>query len=206
MEHEIVDKGIKDSVWEDSSITPIALLQHAQCCMVCSLPGDLKLEVERMLVDGKPVREVQGYMTQYDVFLTPSDILNHKKFFKWVCDPELLNREIAKVSEEERSKVEAVDPSRIYNLKQVQHAKDRELLYIWNQTLPTLRKLMDASLGNNMLPVKDYASAYDIILRSAQLLEGKPTERVLVEGSMDASQAALNKICGMVGVIVDEER
>lgn len=192
--------------------TPATIQAHAARCKVCRLPTDIKSIVNKMIGDGENNTAIVATLNSlgYPNF-TADNILSHKGFFKYVCDESVVADIIAKVHGDEalRQKyLSEYEEELVLMFEEVQQLKNKELLYLWSEVIPAVRGLIGKVEANPILPVKDYASAYDILLKDALLLEGKPTGRLYVESKLDpdakGNLKGVDKLCEILGVKFDD--
>lgn len=195
--------------------TPSAVERHVAYCKVCKLPKEILSEVNLMIADGESNHAICQFLASigYDNF-TADNLLTHRSMFKYVCDEEAIALIVSKIASDEGLRqryLSEYETSIAEMYEEVQKSKNKELIKLWGDTIPAIREQIAKVEENPLLPVKDYASAYDILLKDALLLEGKPTGRLYVEGHDDTSNGGnylkgINKLCEIVGVQFDETK
>ena len=197
-----------DSSLQRVVATPAAIFGHTRYCKICKLPPEIRSSVNRMIADDEPAGVICSTLDSmgYPGF-TSDNLLTHKAFFKYVADEATIAEVLAKVNGDEGLKqrfLSEYEEQIVQVYEEVQRNKNKELAYIWGEVIPTIRQQIMKVKDNALLPVKDYASAYDIMLKDALLLEGKPTGRLYVEqhdnGTGGNYLKGIDKLCQIVGV------
>jgi hypothetical protein len=194
--------------------TPKQIQRHACLCKICNLPPEIRFDVNQMISENKTDGEIVKFCRELGHYISVDSVYSHRKYFKYVCDEEIVKRMIEDAKAQNPLYEEYMNERQqelMTMYEEVQEAKNALLKDLWVDTLPSVKDLVKKGQDNPMLPVKDYAQAFDILVKDALLLEGKPTGRLFVEqqgnmtsnGKMEIS--GLNKLCMMVGVDIDDE-
>lgn len=172
--------------------TPKYLQNHVQCCRICSdYDPELKRIVDRMISEEEGYETIQETCDQWGELLPRSTLEAHKAYYHYLCDEQIFNdllTELDKCGDMKRKYLTFNEQKLIKQYGQVQELKQMELLDLWKHTIPNLRKCMfvkvyedgEIVLKTNPM-IEDIVRAYDILLKDALLLEGKPTGRLAVE-------------------------
>ena len=183
--------------------------RHVAACKICNLQPEVRYDINKMLMEGAVDSKVIKYASEQGIYLTPSNVSGHKKYIQYVAEDGILQDTLEKIKANNEMYQKYLteqeeQASKMY--VEVQQAKNDQLLHIWTETIPTLRNLMSKMEDNPLLPVKDYASSFETMLRCALLIEGKPTGRFAVESTSNittdgkVSISDIDKLSAIFGV------
>ena len=151
---------------------------HVKRCKICNLDDDLRQEINRMLMHEESEGEVVAFATEMGIYMSHESVYGHKKFLDYINDDVIISEEIEKLKATDtplgnqlKSYAERIACKQV----EIQEAKADLLSDIWLDTLGRLNRTIKKVEDNPLLPVKDFASAFESVLKSAMLLEGKPT-------------------------------
>ena len=194
--------------------TPDQITRHTRACKICNLQPEMRYDINKMLLEGAYDSKIISYAADLGIYITPSNVSNHKKYLNYIAEDDLIHNTIDKVVNDNElhkqyltEKQEEI--TRMY--AEVQDAKQDQLLKLWTVTIPDLRRLLSKVNDNAMLPVKDYASAFETMLKCALLLEGKPTGKIAIDSTSNITSngqvaiSDIDKLSAIFGVNLNED-
>lgn len=205
--------GHEGSYLKDFIPTADQVHRHVANCKICNLQPELRYDINKMVLEGEYDSKIIKYAAEMGIFVTPSNVSTHKKYIQYVADDTLIQDVIDKVKDhnEMYQKYLTIQEEEITKMyMEVQDAKNDQLLRLWTETIPGLRSLVNKTEANSMLPVKDYATAFETMLRCALMIEGKPTGRLAVENTTNITSASaislsdIDKLSAIFGVDLND--
>lgn len=151
---------------------------HVRLCKICNLDDDLRQEINRMLMNGDSDGDVVQFCTEMGIYMNYNNVNSHHRFLAYVNDDKVISEEVERIKATDTplgNELKSHSERLACKHLEMQEAKADLLSDIWLDTLGRLNRTIKKVEDNPLLPVKDYASAFESVLKSAMLLEGKPT-------------------------------
>ena len=183
----------------------VRLKMHTSRCKVCALDYDLRSEIDRMLLDGATMPAVVDFCKMLGIYMSLGNIEVHRKFLNYIATDDAISSVVEQwkmdgsiLGEAMKTKEEKIACRSI----SIQEAKAELLEGLWTDTLTSLKEAVDKIKGNPLLPAKDLSSAFETMLKSAMLLEGKPTSILKAEMEGNPGLSDLEKLDLLLGGMV----
>lgn len=193
---------------------PRYIKNHMTQCPICAeYDPELRREIDRLIAEEAKYEEIRELCECWGEVLQRKTLSSHKAYHKYLCDEEIIDdllTELDKCGDMKRKYLTHCEQDLIKMYGQVQILKNQELLDLW-RSIPEMRKAMFQKVYENgeitLQPspqLVDVVTAYDILLKDALLLEGKPTGRLAVEQTTKDRDGkvlkGVDKLFDMLGV------
>ena len=172
---------------------------HYKNCAVCNLPANTRDELEILWFQGKHSGQLEFWLKQRGFEISHRAIDKHfailmdalpteeiarlRKLVQTVeqkdlSTPTLENTPVKACSIEAHTKQLTEDDYERFaeRIKEVKTAQNQLVYELWTAYAPQLAKLMLKRAEKPNTPLRDLVSAFDAVVRVAQLLSGRPTE------------------------------
>ena len=161
---------------------------HYKNCAVCNLPANTRDQLETLWFQGKHSGQLEFWLKQRGFEISHRAIDKH---FAILIDA-LPTEEIARLRKLVQTVEQKAPPKDApaeaqalteddyerfaERIKEVRTAQEQLVYELWTAYAPQLAKLMLRRAEKPNTPLRDLVSAFDAVVRVAQLLSGQPTE------------------------------
>ena len=165
---------------------------HYKNCAVCNLPANTRDELETLWFQGKHSGQLEFWLKQRGFEISHRAIDKHFAILMDALPTEEVARLRKLVQNAEREVLPTVEnapaeaqPKALTEddyerfaerIKEVRTAQEQLVYELWTAYAPQLARLMLKRAEKPNTPLRDLVSAFDAVVRVAQLLSGQPTE------------------------------
>lgn len=178
---------------------------HMRKCTICRLPEEIRSEINRLLLLDASDQEIVEYAYNEDKVINEQTIPFHRDYLKYVTDDTLVSKTLIQLSLGEETEIERIAK---FNAE-IAEAKAKLLKGIYVSSLPKLKEAQERCTEGIVYATnaRDFGTAFEGMIKSVALLEGKPTEILKAEYATNGklSLTGLDKLDALIGGVLGEK-